>query len=278
MQIINDERLLDRLSTELSKVSGVKAVVLGGSRARGDARSSSDYDIGLYYEPREPLNVTSLERVVATLDDAGPSASVTAIGGWGPWINGGGWLTVGGTRVDILYRDLDRVRTVIRECREGLVQRHYQPGHPHAFVSSIYMGEVAHCRDLFDPTGIMRSLRADTSPYPAPLRAGLIQVFLWEARFALDNASHGRASNDVVYSVGCCFRAVACLCQVLFAVNGEYLLNEKGAVAATEGLRLRPANFATRCTSALREVGNGNTASGAYQLGALVQETEQLAS
>jgi predicted nucleotidyltransferase len=108
MKIINDEPLLDRLSTELSKVSGVKAVVLGGSRARGDARSSSDYDIGLYYEPLEPLNVTFLERVVATLDDAGPSASVTAIGGWGPWINGGGWLTVGGTRVDILYRDLDR--------------------------------------------------------------------------------------------------------------------------------------------------------------------------
>ena len=56
------------------------------------------------------------------------------------------------------------------------------------------------------------------------------------------------------------------------------VLNEKGAVSATEGLRLRPANFATRCTSALRDVGNGNTASGAYQLGALVQETEQLAS
>jgi predicted nucleotidyltransferase len=102
MPAINDERLLDRLSTELSKVPGVRAIILGGSRARGDAGANSDYDIGLYYEHGDPLDIASLERAVAMLDDAGPTASVTAIGGWGPWINGGGWLTVGGTRVDLI--------------------------------------------------------------------------------------------------------------------------------------------------------------------------------
>ena len=38
---------------------------------------------------------------------------MTAIGDWGPWINGGAWLTVAGTRVDLLYRELDKVRGVI---------------------------------------------------------------------------------------------------------------------------------------------------------------------
>jgi hypothetical protein len=41
------------------------------------------------------------------------SSSLTAIGDWGPWINGGAWLTVEGKRVDLLYRELDKVRSVI---------------------------------------------------------------------------------------------------------------------------------------------------------------------
>jgi predicted nucleotidyltransferase len=276
MAAINDERLLDRLATELSKVSGVRAIILGGSRARGDAGANSDYDIGLYYEHGDPLDIASLERAVAMLDDAGPTASVTAIGGWGPWINGGGWLTIGGTRVDLLYRDIDRVRSVIRDCREGRVERHYQPGHPHVFVSSIYMGEVAYCRPLFDPTGMMRSLREQTLPYPPALVAGLTQTFLWEAQFALDNARHGRAADDDIYMLGCCFRSVACLCQVLYAINGRYLLNEKGAIAGTPRLPRCPADFASRAKSALSDVGNGRGTSGLQQLEPLVKETESL--
>src|SRR3712207_8687536 len=36
-------------------------------------------------------------------------AVVTAPGGWGPWVDGGGWLTIDGSAVDWIYRDLDRV-------------------------------------------------------------------------------------------------------------------------------------------------------------------------
>jgi len=39
----------------------------------------------------------------------GPGATVTAPGEWGPWVDGGGWLTVDGAAVDWIYRDLDRV-------------------------------------------------------------------------------------------------------------------------------------------------------------------------
>jgi predicted nucleotidyltransferase len=277
MQATNDQRLLDRLSTELAKVPGVRAIVLGGSRARGSADARSDYDIGLYYERAQPLDIAALERAIATLDDAGPSASVTAIGGWGPWINGGGWLTVGGPRVDLLYRDLDQVRSVIRDCRAGRVERHYQPGHPHAFVSSIYLGEVAHCQSLFDPAGLMRSLREETLPYPAELADALIRIFLREAQFSLDNARHGRALDDEVYMIGCCFRSVACLCQVLFAINRTYLLNEKGAVAGTSQLAHCPEDFAARAKSSLHDVGSGRGVLAVLQLEALVKETKSLA-
>jgi hypothetical protein len=44
---------------------------------------------------------------------------VTRPGEWGPWVDGGGWLHVGGTAVDWLYRDLDRVRKSWEDARQA---------------------------------------------------------------------------------------------------------------------------------------------------------------
>ena len=50
MTVANDNALLDRVTTALTPVRGVRALVLGGSRARDIANERSDYDIGLYYD------------------------------------------------------------------------------------------------------------------------------------------------------------------------------------------------------------------------------------
>lgn len=266
----NDDLLLSRLVRALGGVPGIRAIVLGGSRARGEATAQSDYDIGLYYEADHPIDIGRLARAAMLLPGAA-SSSVTAIGEWGPWINGGAWLTVEGKRVDLLYRELDKVRGVIEACQAGRIERTYQPGHPHAFVSAIYMGEVALCRVLWDPENILAGLKRRCEPYPPALGEALIRSFFWEARFALDNAAHGRGKDDPAYVAGCGFRAVACLCQTLFALNGIYLLNEKGAVRGVEKLPRRPADFATRVGQAI-----GAGAAGLPMLTALVDETAGL--
>jgi hypothetical protein len=272
----NSEPLLARLVEGLSRVPGVHAIALGGSRARGDAGAHSDYDIGLYYEPGAPFDVALLQQVVAGLQDTGQAASLTPIGGWGRWINGGGWLTIQGTRVDMLYRDLQLARAVISDCRDGRIERHYQPGHPHAFVSSIYIGEVAYCRVLSDPAGSLAALKQLTEPYPPRLADALIETFLWEAEFALQNARHGRGLDDITYVTGCAFRCIACLCQVLFAMNRVYLLNEKGAVAAAAQLARRPDAFASRVAASLHAIGTARPADGLEELERLVRETEAM--
>jgi len=245
-----DEVLLGRLVRALSGVVGVRAIVLGGSRARGEAGAASDYDIGLYYEPDNPIDVGRLAKAIVLLP--GPAtSSVTEVGEWGPWINGGAWLTIDGRRVDLLYRDLDKVRSVIADARAGRIECAYQPGHPHAFVSSIYVGEMAFCRSLWDPDNVLAPLKLQCDPYPPALGEALIRKFFWEARFAVENAAHGRGSEDAIYVAGCAFRSVACLCQVLYAYNRVHLLNEKGAVAGVEQLAHRPADFATRVRLAL---------------------------
>ena len=267
----NDDVLLGRLTRAFGGVPGIRAIVLGGSRARGEATAQSDYDIGLYYEADQPIDTGRLAKAAMLLPGAA-SSSVTAIGDWGSWINGGAWLTVAGTqgstRVDLLYRELDKVRAVIDACRAGRIEQAYQPGHPHAFVSAIYMGEVALARVLWDPEQVFAPLKRLCTPYPPPLTEGLIRTFLWEARFALENAMHGRGRDDPPYVAGCGFRCVACLCQSLFALNGVWLLNEKGAAQAVEKLAGRPADFAARMAQAIAA-----GAAGLPALMVLVEET-----
>ncbi|SHN52385.1 hypothetical protein [Desulfitobacterium chlororespirans] len=47
-------------------------------------------------------------------------------GQWGPWINGGGWITFQGMPVDILLYDVVRVEAVLQDCIEGKVTSDYQ--------------------------------------------------------------------------------------------------------------------------------------------------------
>lgn len=114
----NDDLLLGQLVRALDRVPGIRAIVLGGSRARAEATAQSDYDIGLYYEAENPIDIGRLAEASMLLPGAA-SASITAIGEWRPWINGGTWLTVEGNRVDLLYRDLGKVRGAIEACQAG---------------------------------------------------------------------------------------------------------------------------------------------------------------
>jgi hypothetical protein len=276
MSDANDEALLSRLVVALAPVPGIEAIALGGSRARGTATAASDYDIGLYYRGHRPIDIAVLSKVVASLDDRGAQAEVTPLGGWGPWIDGGGWLLIGGIHVDLLYRDLDRLALAIDDARAGKIEPFYQPGHPHAFLPTIYVGEAAYARPLHDPAGSLASLQARTTPYPPSLAAALHKRFAWEASFALANARKSLDRGDVSYLAGCAFRAVASLCQVLFALNGKWLLNEKGAVAAVDGFALKPADFSRRVGRIYADLGAGSHAAGLDHLEALVVDTQGL--
>src|SRR5579875_1763714 len=133
------EALIAALADDLRQVSGVVAFVLGGSRARGTHGPHSDVDLALYYRPDHPPDLARLRDIARAVDDAHRQDVLTEIGGWGPWINGGGWLTVQAMPVDLLYRDVLQVTSVMQECIAGRPQIAYQPGHPHGFLTAIYL-------------------------------------------------------------------------------------------------------------------------------------------
>lgn len=271
-------QLIHHIVEHLQPIAGVEAIVLGGSRACGTHTPTSDIDLGIYYHPAAPLDLPALAHVAARIDDDHRKELLTEIGGWGPWINGGGWLRVQSTPVDFLYRDLDKVSRMIADCHKGQFEIAYQPGHPHGFASYIYMAEIALCQPLWDPSNTITTLKAETHLYPIALKHAISKQFSWEADFSLTVAQKSVSRGDVAYAAGCCFRCVACLTQTLFALNERYCMNEKGATALAATFPHCPPNFKARVEQAFRQLdATAHAIAGAIDtLGQLVQETSIL--
>lgn len=272
------QTILSTVIDRLKQVDGVHALVLGGSRARGTENPRSDIDIGIYYDGSSGLDIAQLGWVASVLDDDNRTNVITEIGGWGPWINGGGWLKVNQMPVDFLYRDLGKVSGVMEQCLTGDITIDYQPGHPHGFINAIYLAEIALCKVLWDPSGIIGEMKTRTNPYPYVLQKAIIQTFLWEANFSLEIGKKSIYKKDLSYIAGCCFRSVSCLNQVLFALNRTFWMNEKGAAAIIDSFSKAPSRYSSRINDVLtlitEEQAGLEKALG--KLHDLIQETDQL--
>lgn len=245
-----DDQVLSDMAQQLVRQGGVLAVMLGGSRARGEHGPGSDVDLGLYYRP--PLDVSALGALA--LQFGGAQARVTAPGEWGPWVDGGSWLAVQGVAVDWIYRDLDRVKRTWEAAREGRYTFHAQVGHPLGVPDFAYVGEVALGVVLADATGEVTELRAAAADYP-PLLADALTAGLWEAAFLLDLARKAIPRADTAYVAGCLFRAILLCAHALHGRSRRWLINEKGAITAAGRLPTSPPEFAVRAHRILAHVG-----------------------
>jgi hypothetical protein len=262
---VTDEEL-EKLADRLVEVPGVQAVVLGGSRARGDHTPESDYDLGLYYE--QSLDVSALQALAREV--AGPAASVSELGEWGPWVNGGGWLRIADADVDWIYRDLARVRQAWADAQAGRFSFHSQVGHPLGVPDFAYVAEVAQGLVLADTSGEVTSLRRATVDYPQALADALVGG-LWEADFLVANARKAVTRADTTFVAGCLFRIVALCAHALHGRAGRWVTHEKGAVASAARLPVAPRDFGKCAQAVLAEVG-----SSPEQISAAVDAAEEL--
>lgn len=266
-----------RVATALRGIRGLDAVVLGGSYATGSWTTHSDIDIGIYYGATMPINLEDLNRVASQLDDEHRPNLVTALGDWGPWVNAGAWMQVDGHHVDLILRDTMRVIDVVTSCESGKVQAHYQPGHPHAYINVMYMGELAISRMIWDATGVITPLKQRAEHYPDAVQRAILEMFGFEARFSAELAMKSINRNDMYYVMAHVVRSISAMNQVIFAVNRQYCLNEKKAVARANSFDIRPVAYQQRVDTVLRNMAHASS-DACDELLQLVDDTVHLTS
>ena len=274
------EEILRQVVASVSKLDGIAAIVLGGSRARGTADDRSDIDLGIYYDAARPFSTLALGAVAQELDDRHAEGLVTGFGEWGPGVNGGGWLEIRGHHVDFLYREIGAVRDAIDECIAGRPRSIYQLGHPLGFHVQIYAGEVHVCRPLFDPSATITELKSKVAKYPEEFRRAAITKHLFDAEFEISIAAKPAARGDVMYVAGCLFRAAGFMTLVLYALNRKFFLNEKGAFAESRGFPITPPHFHETVARILGSLGHTPTelSSSVESFQSLVQEMRTIAN
>ena len=253
MQDVNE--IASSIASHLGEIEGVAAVALSGAWARGVANLEADIDLSIFYYDHQRPSVDAMRALALELNSFLSAETVTDFWQQGPLLNGGAWLWVEGRRVNWQYRDVERVRSALDQAKAGGSTAYYQVGHPHGFFSHYYLGEVAHCRPLYDPDHVLRSLKRNTHPYPPSLKRSLATTFIREADLTLYAAQQALSQGDVFYATGCVYRCIACLVQVLHAVNEEYLMNERQGIASVMRLDERPDDFESVVTGVVNGLG-----------------------
>ena len=270
--------LVSTLTSRLGSIPGVAAVVLGGSHARGRALPGSDIDLGLLYSESDPFSIESIRALADALNDTSDPV-VTGFYEWGPWVNGGAWLTIGGQRVDFIYRNLEHVARVIGDAQAGRYELDYLQQPPFGFFSPMYLGEIAVCIPLFDPAARLDDLKRRVSVYPELLRQAVVRDHLWMAEFTLGAFAQKFASRSDVHGTATCLtRATNHLVLALFAVNRAYPVNDKTALAEIAEFERAPRDFGVRLNELFARLGSsaGELGGAVECVGQLLRETVEL--
>jgi Nucleotidyltransferase domain len=199
------------LVERLTALDGVEAIALGGSRATGEERADSDWDLGVYYRGRfDPAQVR----------DLGYPGEVFELGAWGGGVfNGGAWLTVEGVRVDLHWRDLDVVDDELTDARAGRMRIEPLAFHLAGIPTYLLLAELAIGRTL-----------AGTLPrpeFPSALRATAPRVWSDIARL---NAAYARSHAAAGRTAQCAATLTVAALQTAHAAvaqRGRWVTNEK---------------------------------------------------
>jgi predicted nucleotidyltransferase len=201
------------IASRLAAIPGVVAVTLGGSRATNTAVEGSDWDFGLYYRGRlDPADVVAL----------GWPGRVFAPGEWGRIVNGGAWLTIDETKVDLIYRDLDEVLRWTEAAEDGRFEIQREVGYVAGIATYVLTGELALGRVL-----------AGDLPHPLfPARLRETAPVAWSrlAAGALHFAEMHAGREDRAACMANLCQAVLAVGQGRLAAAGQWILNEKRLV------------------------------------------------
>ena len=237
------EETLAEIVEHLKVTENIEAIVLGGSHAIGKATATSDLDIGIYYYDEKPFKIEDIRSIAKKYAITEPT--VTGFYEWGRWVNGGAWIETAAGKIDLLYKNIDQIKSTIELAKKGHWENDFEQQPPYGFSSIIYLGETQACVPLYDPNEIISKMKTEIQPYPSKLKEKVIQYSLWPAEFTIWHADYFCAKNDFYNVSGCLTRAAKNIVTALFAINELYPLGDKRAIEILED--------ATTCPPRLKE-------------------------
>lgn len=264
------QKLFDEVVNQLSNITDMAAIVLGGSYASGTQRETSDLDIGLYYYENKPFSIEDIRWVAQEFSiDSNPT--VTNFYEWGAWVNGGAWIHTKEGKIDFLYRNLDQVQRIIDEARKGIIHHDYDQQPTNGFYSVIYLAETQVCIPIFDPSLLLANLKSQIKTYPSKLKQKIITDSLWGAEFTLLHAHGFAEQGDIYNTVGCLVRVSSNLSQALFALNERYFMRDKMVMETMASFQILPPGYVDQINQLL-----GNPGSTAHELRKTVDGLEEI--
>ncbi|TAD89115.1 MAG: DUF4037 domain-containing protein, partial [Bacteroidetes bacterium] len=197
------------------------------------ATESSDLDIGIYYSEQNPFDIEKVKIIADTYSDSG-QATVTGFYEWGPWVNGGAWISTRIGEVDLLYKNIDQIARTIDKAQNGIWESSYEQQPPYGFSSVIFLAETQSSLPLYDPEDVVKNLKDSIQQYPPMLKQSIVQQSLWSAEFTIWQAEKFASKADMYNTVGCLTRAINNIISALFALNEMYPMGDKRAIEIIE--------------------------------------------
>jgi hypothetical protein len=139
----------------------------------------------------------------------------------------------------------------------------------------MYMGELALSRLLWSATTHIPLLKTRAENYPDALQHALLDFFGFEARFSCELAIKTIERDDPYYLTAHCIRAISAMNQVIFALNRQYIINEKKAIVRAMQCLIRPHMYQERVNAVMQTVGAAPDVA-CSTLSMLIDETTQL--
>lgn len=235
--------LINELIQELSALSGVTAIALGGSRSGTHYEESSDYDLYVYYT--QPIDNAKrkdlLERYCKTLEFGNSF-----------WEYGDNGLLKNGVEIDIIYRhlndftkDIERV-VFSHEARNG--------------YTTCMWHNLQTCSVLIDKDGQLTALKERCAiPYPEALKQNIINrnlQLLHGTLSAYDNQLSKAVRRHDIISMN--HRTTAFLesyFDIIFALNEQTHPGEKRLIELCKAqCKLLPNHFEENLVTLLNDL------------------------
>lgn len=236
--------ILNMVRDALVGMTGIVGLALGGSRAYGTARDDSDIDIGLFFDITNSRQLINIYNAISLLDDRNTKGASGA-SELGSMSDVGRWV-INGQDVDILLRDINKVKKAISDCLVGKVEILHDANRLRGISNAVYAGEVCYNIDIYDPFGTLAEMRELTNPYPEKLAGSLINKFSRDSAISLGAALPAAHRGEYIYVYGYIHRAATSLNEILFAAEGRYLINEKNSVEVAATFPIAPRQYSER--------------------------------